>query len=339
MIPVCTSATVRERDHLVIEQVAVPGRVLMEFAGRRAAEVIHTEAPGGTVAILCGPGNNGGDGFVVARWLALWGRRVRVCLTRAPVMGCPRQPCTLDAVSVQPASTPSALSEALHGADIVVDALLGTGQRSAPRGAIEDVVRGIRAHLTSHPAPVRVLALDLPHGNLRRHGGAAWRPRPGGTSSPHHHLRVLETGVSPCAGGDIQRRHHGGRHRPRPRTTGRLAALRTRRLAVHGCRRGWLAPAAVTACGQVGPRACRRPRWGRRCGARMPGASPAGCGMVTLLAPRATWPELHGLDPSVILAEPTAFDPRRHDALVIGPGLGLDASRKCTPRGSPPRCP
>ncbi len=53
------------------------------------------------------------------------------------------------------------------------------------------------------------------------------------------------------------------------------------------------------------------------------GALAAGAGMVTLLAPRSEWAAFHGLDPSVILAEPSTLDPRRHDALVIGPGLGL----------------
>ena len=72
----------RELDRHAIESCNVPGLVLMENAGRGAAEVIETLLPNGdaVVVIVCGTGNNGGDGFVVARHLASHGVAVGVWL-------------------------------------------------------------------------------------------------------------------------------------------------------------------------------------------------------------------------------------------------------------------
>ena len=100
MIPVYAAQRVRALDRAVIEQVGVPGRQLMELAGRDAAKAIHTRWPDARTGVFCGPGNNGGDGYVVARWLAHWGHDVRVwwpitsgglvpcCTTLATMLSC-----------------------------------------------------------------------------------------------------------------------------------------------------------------------------------------------------------------------------------------------------------
>src|SRR3954469_20645072 len=74
-----TRAQLRELDRRAIEEYGVPGVVLMENAGRGAAEVLMRLNPErGEVVVLCGKGNNGGDGFVIARHLDLQGWPVSV---------------------------------------------------------------------------------------------------------------------------------------------------------------------------------------------------------------------------------------------------------------------
>src|SRR5713226_6787224 len=75
---------VRELDRRAIEELGVPGVVLMENAGRGAAEVLVRLGCRGPVAICCGKGNNGGDGFVIARHLDNRGTPVRVLLFARP---------------------------------------------------------------------------------------------------------------------------------------------------------------------------------------------------------------------------------------------------------------
>ena len=89
MEPLLTRAQMRRYDAVAQEKYAIDGLVLMENAGRGAAEVLRRlvedlprrpRSPTPRVGIVCGPGNNGGDGFVVARHLANAGIRVRVYL-------------------------------------------------------------------------------------------------------------------------------------------------------------------------------------------------------------------------------------------------------------------
>ncbi len=82
-----TCQQIRELDVLAIEQVGIPGVVLMENAGRGVAEFIYgtlVDPPASRVLILCGPGNNGGDGFVVARHLHNAGVPIDVVLAAPP---------------------------------------------------------------------------------------------------------------------------------------------------------------------------------------------------------------------------------------------------------------
>lgn len=70
MLPVVTAAEMRALDRATIDEVGVPGFTMMEVAGRAVAQVAASGlAAGARVAVVCGPGNNGGDGFVIARVL------------------------------------------------------------------------------------------------------------------------------------------------------------------------------------------------------------------------------------------------------------------------------
>src|ERR1017187_1056838 len=71
--PYLARAQVRAFDHFAIEQLGIPAAVLMENAGRGAAQILQSLGIGGLVVLCCGKGNNGGDGLVMARHLANWG--------------------------------------------------------------------------------------------------------------------------------------------------------------------------------------------------------------------------------------------------------------------------
>lgn len=166
-----TRAQVRDLDRRAIEEFGLPGVVLMENAGRGAAELVARLWPGdGPVAIACGRGNNGGDGFVIARHLELAGRTVRV-LSAAEPASIGGDAATMLAVAVRAgirvvslaAADAAAWRDNLGGAAIVVDALLGTGTTGAPRGTVAVAIDAITAWRAATPAGC-VLAVDLPSG-------------------------------------------------------------------------------------------------------------------------------------------------------------------------------
>ncbi|MDR1134353.1 MAG: NAD(P)H-hydrate epimerase, partial [Synergistaceae bacterium] len=77
------SEAVRAADKKAAEELGVPGEVLMENAGRAAAEIISARYPDARAfLVLCGPGNNGGDGFAAARHLDIMGRKVEIISVR-----------------------------------------------------------------------------------------------------------------------------------------------------------------------------------------------------------------------------------------------------------------
>jgi len=161
---------VRSIDVQAAQELAMPTVILMENAGRGAAAWIRDQGVPGKakVLILCGPGNNGGDGGVVARHLDLWGYSVRVVwfaranrlkgdaavqfqiLDRAGF----DQTCWDD----EPSIISGRLDTLLAGADWVVDALLGTGLTRPVEGILRVVIEAMNR--SGKP----ILALDLPSG-------------------------------------------------------------------------------------------------------------------------------------------------------------------------------
>jgi len=184
-----TRAEVRDVDRRAIEEFGLPGVVLMENAGRNAAHLLHAVAGGpASVAIACGRGNNGGDGFVIARHLDLLGHRVRILLACDPAgyagdaainhavavrSGLEVLPLAdADAAGWQDALAGPAGAEA-HGADSagadsacvtawIVDALLGTGASGGPRGPLAVAIAAINARRDAGAA--RTFAVDIPSG-------------------------------------------------------------------------------------------------------------------------------------------------------------------------------
>lgn len=143
-------------DHWAIEQMGVDGLVLMESAGAALADGISALCPDGPVAVVCGPGNNGGDGYVAARLLREGGREVIVLTTVDP--GQLQGDAKVNAERL-PGAPPVTFSAAgLERAAIVVDALLGTGSAGPPRGLVADAVGAINA------LRVPVISADIPTG-------------------------------------------------------------------------------------------------------------------------------------------------------------------------------
>ncbi|MCW2974081.1 MAG: NAD(P)H-hydrate dehydratase, partial [Thermoleophilia bacterium] len=153
----------RTVDRLAIDEVGIPSAVLMERAGMGAAgEILNWFPDALNVAIVCGPGNNGGDGFVVARHLAAAGRRVRVLLVEAASKVRRDSQTFLDVleklhVPVERVNV-TAWRTSLEGVDLVVDAMLGTGVSGAPKPPYEAAIRAIEASL------LPIVSLDMPSG-------------------------------------------------------------------------------------------------------------------------------------------------------------------------------
>jgi hydroxyethylthiazole kinase-like uncharacterized protein yjeF len=171
MIPLATAEEMRRADRLATERYGVPSLLLMENAGRGAVDALERvlgPVARRRIAVVCGKGNNGGDGFVVARHLLGRGARVSTWLVgrAGEVQGDAR--VNLDALQragegVAEAADPAGeafgrLRATLADADIVVDALLGTGVRGPATGAIAAAIEAINA------ADRLVCALDMPSG-------------------------------------------------------------------------------------------------------------------------------------------------------------------------------
>jgi NAD(P)H-hydrate epimerase len=171
VIPLATAEETRRADRLATERLGIPSLLRMENAGRGAADALERvlgPVAGLHVAVVCGKGKNGGDGFVVARHLLGRGARVALWVVgrAAEIQGDAR--VNLDALrhaGETVAEAPDAASEAfgrlradLGGADLIVDALLGTGMRGAATGAVAAAIEAVNT------AGLPVCALDLPSG-------------------------------------------------------------------------------------------------------------------------------------------------------------------------------
>lgn len=158
--PLPDAAEQRALDTWAIEQRGVPGLELMERAGAGLARLTERVVPDGVIAIVCGRGNNGGDGLVAARLLRETGREVDVQLvggTPRELQGDARANCErLPGAPPRPFN-PGSLFEVAG----IVDALLGTGASGAPRGEAGDAVEAIAA---AAERGVPVVACDAPSG-------------------------------------------------------------------------------------------------------------------------------------------------------------------------------
>jgi NAD(P)H-hydrate epimerase len=153
----------RQLDRRAIDECGIPGMVLMENAGRGTVDVLERLGISGTVVILCGKGNNAGDGFVIARHLEIRGHACKVLLLFPPseLTGDAAtnfailEKCNVPIVEIE---SPGALVPHARGVDWIIDAMLGTGARGEPRPPFDAAIDWMNAQ------PARKLAVDLPSG-------------------------------------------------------------------------------------------------------------------------------------------------------------------------------
>jgi NAD(P)H-hydrate epimerase len=365
MIPVLSRAQMRAFDKYAIETCHVPGIVLMENAGRGAADVIsamieamsaaaprsrpvyeafpvrHVKAPGqpavyplqARVVVVCGAGNNGGDGFVVARHLLGRGAEVRVFLAGSSEKVTGESRINLDAYidlggafEELPADV-SPLEAALTSADVVVDAIFGTGLDRPIHGHLAQVISTI-----NRCARARCVALDIPSGLDADSGAPLGIAVEADDTVTFGHLKIgLLTPEGARLAGNIHVVDLGVPESPILAQVGHVAevirrdtvgsAIVPRETNVHKHAAGDLLVVAGSA-GKVGSSLLT---------AR--GAMRAGAGLVTI----CSWPDaIASLQARVVEVMTTCIAPdaidasldealARRTAVAIGPGLGLDA--------------
>jgi hydroxyethylthiazole kinase-like uncharacterized protein yjeF len=169
MMKVATAEEMQELDRKSIEAYRIPGIVLMENAGRGAAEVISDTFPdirNKKIAIIAGKGNNGGDGFVIARYLLNQGTSVRVYLLTDPkgLRGDAETNFNIfhrmkgEVISVPSSKDYIKVKRDIEKFDILIDGIFGTGLDAEVRGYYREVID----HLNTIQRPM--VAIDIPSG-------------------------------------------------------------------------------------------------------------------------------------------------------------------------------
>jgi ADP-dependent NAD(P)H-hydrate dehydratase / NAD(P)H-hydrate epimerase len=319
LLPLYDADEMRALDRAAIEMLGVPGAVLMERAGLGAAhEIIQRYGDLGPAVIVAGAGNNGGDGFVVARHLLAAGMEVRVLLLGAASrLGDDARLYLRVAerlgVAVIKRPDAAALRRALRGAEVIVDALFGTGFAGQPRAGAAAAIEAINA------AGRPVVALDVPSGVNASDGtvaGAAVRA----ALTVTFHGPKLGLVVSPGSGyaGQVVVADIGI---PPQLETPTFAALATRSLLGLVPRKGpqstkYAAGSVLVVGGAPGfagaPVMCGR------------AALRAGAGTVWLAVPGDVAPQIATVHPELMVKE-TADGLElleRAGAVAVGPGLG-----------------
>ena len=166
---ILNAAQMREADRVTVEDIGIPSLVLMENAGRQVVAAIESAYEArleGRVAVLCGRGNNGGDGFVVARTLVQRGIDAAVFVVGAvaDIHGDARTNLDiLGRLGVTVVEIGDEQTWELHFSEIsqcslIIDAIFGTGLKSALAGMMETVVADVNA------SGIPIVAIDLPSG-------------------------------------------------------------------------------------------------------------------------------------------------------------------------------
>jgi hydroxyethylthiazole kinase-like uncharacterized protein yjeF len=165
---IVTSADMREIDRVTSEQFAVPSLTLMENAGSAVAELALSAYPSAkTFGVICGKGNNGGDGFVVARKLHEVGREVRLLLLSDASELRGDAATNFAKLPMKSGTPPFAVfkgwgspqsAQPVFACDVLIDAILGSGFRPPVSGVYAEAIAKINA--TSAPA----IAVDIPSG-------------------------------------------------------------------------------------------------------------------------------------------------------------------------------
>ena len=204
--PLPDAEQMRATDRWAIEERGVPSLDLMERAGEGLAAVVARHAPGGRIAVVCGKGNNGGDGLVAARLLRQAGRAVDVLAVAPPEE---LRGDAAEQLRRLPGEPPEPFDAGrLDGAGGIVDAVLGTGATGAPREPA-----GVIEAMNGAGGAGRRRRRALRRRRVDRRGGRAGRPRGRHRDLPPRPSRgsgSTRQGARGRGGGD-RHRHPGGR--------------------------------------------------------------------------------------------------------------------------------
>jgi ADP-dependent NAD(P)H-hydrate dehydratase / NAD(P)H-hydrate epimerase len=350
-----TAAEMREVDRLTSERYAIPGLQLMETAGRRVADACYHAIERATaeprkIAVLCGKGNNGGDGFVAARHLQSSGTKVALYLFSEP------RDLQGDAatnfhrwtaignhvISITDETAWQTAWPEISKANVIVDAIFGTGFRGAATGIIANAISAINRESKNATAtwPALILAVDTPSG-LPSDGQPAvgpvlcahktitfTAPKPGQLiSRDSAAVGALEVADIGSPAGLVEEIGHGPLRWVEPQEFAQLPLVRT--IDSH---KGLYGHALIVA-GSLG-----------KTGAAVMAAYAAlraGAGLVTVATPDLVLPIVASAHPE-IMTEPLAATPdgtaamqnlargrfesiaENKDVLALGPGLGLN---------------
>ncbi|WP_306151110.1 NAD(P)H-hydrate dehydratase [Roseovarius sp. MMSF_3281] len=336
MTELLTSAQMRATERAAIESGQVTGLELMERAGRGVVEVVFEEWPELARAphralVLCGPGNNGGDGFVVARVLKDWGWEVEVFLYGDPAKLPPdakanyQRWCAMGKV----ADPVSAIGDAQQP-DLIVDAVFGTGLTRPVEGGLAQVLSTFDSFRALKD--VRTVAVDISSGLCADSGRTLGTYASADLTVSFHSAKpghYLSRGAQQA--GRLRVRTIGLEGRPDIESVVRLA---------DGMSGMGLGKAAVLHKYSHGHALILSGGAGKTGAARLAarGALRIGAGLVTLGVPGAAQMEVAGqitalmlrrVDSGAGLAEVLEDD--RLNALCLGPGLGGERARDLVP--------
>ncbi len=329
-----TAAQMREAERLTVA-AGTPEAVLMERAGAAVAEAIARRWPPGRVLVLCGPGNNGGDGLAVARLLTEKGWEASVALLGRPQALKGAAAAMLAAWQGPVAPLTRARVEAMEAPDLVVDALFGTGLARDLDGELVALLQAFACPLVAVDIPSGV---DGDSGALRGGAGRAaltvtfCRARPGQLLMPGHalcgELVVADIGIADETVATVATIAPGAPGAPGQAQNGPALWRQSwpwPRDDDHKHRRGHLAVAGggVASSGAA--------RLAARAGLRI------GAGLVTCAVPPAAltvYAAHHSAVMNTAVASPCAFQAllreRRMAAAVLGPGQGIGAATRET---------
>jgi ADP-dependent NAD(P)H-hydrate dehydratase / NAD(P)H-hydrate epimerase len=171
-----TAAQMQQIDHTSIKERSIPGIDLMELAGRCIAMDVADHCDRGAIVILCGKGNNGGDGFVAAKYLAQAGWKVVIIYLSIPQQGDSKTAFETLPPEIEcfPWDQVGNLTDYLSQFDAAIDALLGTGTNGRPRAPYDQIITAL------NEASIPVFSADIPSGLDPDRGTAdlavrAWR--------------------------------------------------------------------------------------------------------------------------------------------------------------------
>ena len=162
-LPPLNREQLRSIDRIAIDEYQMQGIVLMENAGCGAAGMINLHAPLGKIVILCGGGNNGGDGYVIARHLQRYNRSVKTLslVDKTKITGDASVNYQIAAKADIPhhfIETPKQIREHLSESGVIIDSMLGTGAKGPPKRLFSDAIQ--EANVSSATR----FAIDLPTG-------------------------------------------------------------------------------------------------------------------------------------------------------------------------------